>query len=211
MQQLAEWLSQPSNVLWCESKYTITPHVAEFWNTLTGIPYVLLGLWGYSNTTNIKCILWLQVIFIGIGTSAFHGTLTLGGQLLDEISIVLFLATAGSALLEIRSLYSQLIHIGLVICMLVHPATNCYALFGVGLLVVLPMTIRFCNVPNVIYRLKISTMCILTIAGIICWCFDKFDCAGGGYLHAIWHLIMIFVAWLVIESIDLPNERIRED
>lgn len=207
MQKLTEWLSQPSDVLWCESKYSISPHVAEFWNTLTGIPYILLGLWKFGNTTNVKRMLWLQVTFVGIGTSAFHGTLTLGGQLLDEISIVLFLATAGSILLNIRPFYSRLMHTGLVVCMLVHPSTNCYALFGVGLLVAWPMTVRFCSVSNMIYRLKILAMCVLTIAGIVCWCFDKFDCAGEGYLHAVWHLIMILVAWLVIECISLPNQR----
>ena len=202
--QVIDWFTQPSDVHWCEPKYSVTPHFAEFWNTLTGVPYVLLALWGFTHSRGLKRLLWVQVAFIGIGTSAFHGTLTLGGQLLDEISIVLFLATAGSALLQLRLLYSRLIHLGLVTCMLVHPPTNCYALFGVGILVVGPMTYRFYYVENFRLRVKIFTMCVLTIGGIICWCLDKFDCAGNGYLHAIWHLIMVFVAWLVIESLYTP-------
>lgn len=192
-----EYFTQASNVEWCEDKYVITPYIAEFWNTLTGIPYMYMAIVGVLTArTRFERALWTEVFFIGFGTSMFHGTLTLGGQLVDEIAIILFLMTSSMRLNHVHQLYQSVIYIASVALMLIYPQINCYMLFVVGLAVAAPLGNRM--IKERYDRLQIFMTGALTIAGIICWSIDKFECGGWGYLHALWHIIMLPVIKNVI-------------
>lgn len=196
-----EYFMQTSDVEWCETKYAITSYVAEFWNTITGIPYVYMAINGIMQSkTRIERIMWIEVMFIGIGTSLFHGTLTLGGQLVDEIAIIMFLMTASMTLMKMR--YQFFVYIISFGIMLIYPAINCYMLFGVGLSVAIPLGHQMLQNKN---RLRIIITGIMVIIGIICWSIDKFECGGWGYLHAIWHLIMMPVIKNVVIITNLSR------
>lgn len=100
---------------WCEPNYNFSPKIAEFYNTVSKdycsltnnnnvsnfcfkfsnvlflvMPPILMHLfkpYGKYVHQGIH-IVWLMLIVVGISSAYFHATLSLIGQLLDEISIL---------------------------------------------------------------------------------------------------------------------------
>ncbi|KAJ9471455.1 putative alkaline ceramidase dcd3B [Diplonema papillatum] len=96
MEDEGYWGPVTSAVDWCEDNYRVTVYVAEFFNTLSSLPMVLLAAYAlllsarrqHTRSTlfyNIACVLTMAV---GAGSMAFHGTLTHAGQVLDEVPML---------------------------------------------------------------------------------------------------------------------------
>ncbi|KAI9179426.1 alkaline ceramidase ydc1 [Blastocladiella emersonii ATCC 22665] len=78
---------------WCESDFDVVWFIAEFINTLSNIPMILLGLYGMYNARKYgyeaRFLLgYAALAFVGFGSAAFHGFLTYRAQLLDETPMV---------------------------------------------------------------------------------------------------------------------------
>ncbi|CAE6432004.1 unnamed protein product [Rhizoctonia solani] len=97
------WGLHTATIDWCEDNYTHTHYVAEWYNTISNIPFILLGLFGaYSCLAshlqpNRKPLPDRQrhvagnlgIMFIGFGSSIFHATLKWHAQvLLDELPMI---------------------------------------------------------------------------------------------------------------------------
>lgn len=91
---------ESSSVSWCESNYTINRFICEFNNTLSSFMYIFFGIYQllyyskYLNKKNNKLffkLLFITNIIIGIGSILFHSTLSIFGQLVDELSIIVFI------------------------------------------------------------------------------------------------------------------------
>jgi len=101
------WGNHTSTIDWCEDKYVHTNYIAETYNTLSNIPFILLGLHGYfsslalTSTTSTSshpqphpnryryALAHMGIALIGMGSSAFHGTLKWHAQvLLDELPMI---------------------------------------------------------------------------------------------------------------------------
>lgn len=83
---------------WCELNYTHTPYIAEFYNSLTNFPTILLGLYGAYRS--IKgglrkrfALGFLGLTGIGLGSFGFHASLKWEWQLMDELPMVCLLLT----------------------------------------------------------------------------------------------------------------------
>ena len=79
------WGKQDVSVFFCEDKYSHSNYIAEYYNTITAIPYIIVGIFYYR--TKLKNI-GISIIFLGIGTGVLHCTLRYYGQMLDEISML---------------------------------------------------------------------------------------------------------------------------
>lgn len=86
----------PSSISWCESNYVNSEYIAEYWNTLTGICLSISGIVFYMNNRSLFSDLkpnftriTLLLVFVGIGTMLFHGTLYYPFQLLDELPMLM--------------------------------------------------------------------------------------------------------------------------
>ncbi len=85
----------PASVDWCEPNNTYGPYVAELWNTVSTLPLILLGLYGFWRCTQVEGgvarrfpLLFLALSIVGAGSSAFHGTMLQAAQALDELPMI---------------------------------------------------------------------------------------------------------------------------
>ncbi|KAG9083143.1 hypothetical protein FRC07_014000, partial [Ceratobasidium sp. 392] len=109
------WGNHTATIDWCEDNYTHSHYIAEWYNTISNIPFIVLGLFGaYSALRTIPghkplphglryAAANLGTMAIGLGSFVFHATLKWHAQvLLDElpmifvVSLVLYLVCADS-------------------------------------------------------------------------------------------------------------------
>ena len=206
-----------SPVDWCEANYTVTPYIAEFVNTISNVfflfaPMGSIKLWS-SYAKNVSPgihLVWIFFAIIGVSSAYFHATLSLLGQLLDELSIVWVLMVSYSLFTPIsyrpkifqknQKLYRvTLLLLGIFVTAscFVQPVVNAYALFifGVPAVTMLAKETRRSKEQSVARLGKITLIALLFAA--ISWVSDKFLCSvwrslNFAVLHGIWH-VLIFV------------------
>jgi len=83
----------PASEDWCEPNFLHSRVVAEAFNTLSSVPIVLAA--GYATVraarggAAARCVLPSALMTaVGVGSCAFHGTLTRAGQAADELPMV---------------------------------------------------------------------------------------------------------------------------
>ena len=91
---------QTSPMKWCESIYKYSIYIAEFWNSLTSLSFLLVALYCYINQKNrkvsfadhykVKKLLFLLSL-ISPTSIIFHVTLNFYAQFIDELSVMIFL------------------------------------------------------------------------------------------------------------------------
>lgn len=84
-----------ASVDWCEPNYTHGPWVAEWWNTLSSLPLVFLGLYGLWHSVRLRrqleprfAVLFAALAVVGAGSVAFHGTMLKVAQAADELPMI---------------------------------------------------------------------------------------------------------------------------
>merc|ERR1712127_114270 len=80
------WGKPDVSVSFCENKYVVSDYIAEYYNTMSALSYVIVGLLFYK--TKLKKLSKI-IILLGIGTALLHSTLRFYGQWLDEISMLI--------------------------------------------------------------------------------------------------------------------------
>lgn len=90
------WGAPTSTIDWCEANYAHSFYVAEWFNTLSSLAMValgLLGLWRHRRVLEPRFLCAFGLLsLVGLGSIAFHGTLRFGLQMLDELPM-LYLVT----------------------------------------------------------------------------------------------------------------------
>ncbi|GMH71051.1 hypothetical protein TrRE_jg8389 [Triparma retinervis] len=87
------WGPTTSTIDWCERNYVVSWYIAEFWNTISNLTYVLVGLMGifqaYKHRYETRFVLiGVGIMIVGFGSSAFHGTLLFEFQMADELPMM---------------------------------------------------------------------------------------------------------------------------
>ncbi|UJR32454.1 hypothetical protein I4U23_019916 [Adineta vaga] len=87
------WSPSTSSIDWCERNYVVTYYIAEFWNCISSLLMCLFSMILIVQGLYYKIerrFLWLSFSFglVGFGSAYFHGTLTLFGQMTDELPMV---------------------------------------------------------------------------------------------------------------------------
>ena len=75
------------NIQFCEKKYDITNYIAEYYNTVSNIYYLLPLITPGANRRVAKAS-----AIVGIGSAFFHATNTYYGELIDETAIIYLLS-----------------------------------------------------------------------------------------------------------------------
>ncbi|KAJ3331064.1 Alkaline ceramidase 3 [Kappamyces sp. JEL0680] len=88
------WGPPTSTLDWCEPNYVTLYYVAEFWNTISNIPFIVASVVGVCNCIALGAEvrdyvnMAIGVFLIGVGSLAFHATLLYESQLLDELPML---------------------------------------------------------------------------------------------------------------------------
>eukprot|EP01012_Entosiphon_sulcatum_P057986 TRINITY_DN818_c0_g1_i2.p1 TRINITY_DN818_c0_g1~~TRINITY_DN818_c0_g1_i2.p1 ORF type:complete len:319 (+),score=46.92 TRINITY_DN818_c0_g1_i2:24-959(+) len=112
------WGPPTSTIDWCELNYVWSPYIAEFWNTLSSVAMVIVGLAGmfahwHSHSASGRDsglpepeqrfrLAFFLVAIVGVGSILFHMTLQHIPQLLDELPMVWSAVCMAYASLEDR-------------------------------------------------------------------------------------------------------------
>lgn len=92
------WGEMDSLHIFCEPKYATSAYFAEFYNSVSSLMYCAAG--GLLLTKqpvradSVVLTLALCLITIGVGSTAFHGTMRYSYELWDELPMVAFMAVA---------------------------------------------------------------------------------------------------------------------
>ncbi|KFM58330.1 Alkaline ceramidase, partial [Stegodyphus mimosarum] len=208
-----------SPVDWCEGNYLISPMIAEFVNTISNIlffvfPPLLIGLFReYAQYVNRGVyLIWALLLTVGLTSAYFHATLSLVGQLLDEVAILWLLMAAFALWLPRRyfafgikerktfQIWMLVLCCGATCLACLHPVLNAFALMGLGIpsTALLIAEIRRCRNLRVV---KLGYRCAwVWIAAVICWINDRLFCEiwsklNFPYLHGAWHILIAIAAY----------------
>ncbi|KAL1916067.1 uncharacterized protein VTP21DRAFT_6071 [Calcarisporiella thermophila] len=90
------WSPSTSTVDWCEKNYQVSNYIAEYFNTLSSLFISIIGLIGlflhYEHERRVR-LLFCTLFIVGLGSTAFHGTLLFPGQMMDESSMIFMILT----------------------------------------------------------------------------------------------------------------------
>lgn len=213
-----DFLPLSSQVDWCEANYSVVPGIAEFWNTISNsiffiIPPILIYL--FKQYQRQVCsgvnVVWVLLIFVGAGSVYFHSTLSLVGQLLDEVAILYVCLAAlanwvpSSYLPNVFKkdrkkfyIFLSLSGICTTAVAFIKPEVNHLLLFSFGIpgLYLLVNELRNCDCPRVYHVGVMSAVWFFTAVG--CWISDRFFCdqISFQYLHCAWHIFICLGSYM---------------
>lgn len=212
--------TQTATIDWCEPNYELSYYVAEFWNTLSNLAFILpqivqyFALKKHENVESAFRRAFLSLALVGVGSFCFHMTLSRPMQMFDETSMIL-VSLHGFYLLYIiknptvnrQYLTALLICYGLVFLSLYvflvdwpvfHHTTFALLVYAS---VALGYQLKSRHGPHY----KFWTVLIMQHLGFAFWIFDKHYCdvltrfrehhvpsfiRPAFQFHAIWHLLM---------------------
>ena len=87
------WGAVTSSIDWCERNYVVSYFIAEFWNTLSNVVFLLLAAWGLWQCSKYKheprfVFTFASVAVVALGSTAFHASLSYIGQMADELPML---------------------------------------------------------------------------------------------------------------------------
>ncbi len=184
------WGRPDISVSFCEDKYKENKYIAEYYNTISAISYLLVGLFFYK--TKIKS-LGLIIIMLGIGTILLHGTLRYYGQWLDELSM-LSLSFNIIKKLRLEKLKKHTSNLYLIALLGNYFIFEKYFYYFVIIFLCLQIYIYLLGRRLRSYTIKkyilIKLYSIVFFLSTFCWLLDQFFCdyVKKYQLHAIWHV-----------------------
>lgn len=196
----------------CEKNYAVSSYLAEFYNTLSNIPCILLALIGLINALRQRfekrfSFLHISNIILALGSMLFHATLQRGQQRSDETPMV------WEILLYLYILYSPDWHYRSTIPTFLFIYGAAFALlhsllpFGLGFkvhyailsLLCIPRMYKYYIHTQDLSAKRVAKWYLATLfLGSLCWLFDRVLCkeiSGWAFNpqgHAIWHVLMGF-------------------
>lgn len=177
------WGIKDSSSYFCEKPYSHNNYIAEYYNTLSAIPYLLVGIYIYA-VLNYKNI-GRSVVCIGLGTIMLHGTQRYYGQWADEMSMIYFCFTIIQRLN--KRIHNSMLGLIYMFYYIVCDYWFFFIIIFYGLMRYLFYLLKHKKKKkNKFFKI---TKNILLLSSFL-WLFDQISCdtIGNFYLHAIWHI-----------------------
>ncbi|XP_076917179.1 alkaline ceramidase-like [Bidens hawaiensis] len=213
------WGPVTSSTEWCEQNYVYSSYIAEFYNTISNIPSIILSFVGLVIALSQRfekrfSILHISNMILAIGSMLFHATLQRLQQQGDETPMV------WEMLLYIYILYSPDWHYKSTMPTFLFLYGALFAIFhsqirfDIGFKVHYIILCLLC-IPRM-YKYYIHTQdksakrvaklyIITLLIGLTCWICDRLFCKSVSLWHvnpqghALWHLFMAFNSYFANE------------
>lgn len=80
----------------CEAKYVMSPYIAEFWNTVSNLPFFIipgvLSLYRGWNVLDLRMkVAWCTYFTTGMGSFMFHASMRFKWEMLDELPMLVLM------------------------------------------------------------------------------------------------------------------------
>jgi len=220
-----EPLSSPID--WCEENYKVHPQIVEFWNSLSSFALFIAAFVAprficpdvHEHEPKLWMI-WASMACVGIGSVTFHATLSVAGQILDELPICMLsmfgvfmirpLHKWNASLRE--TLFSGPVFVGTLFgstlaCLLFPVLSHVFCVSWMPILLYTYASEYMSS--NSLAKKHAKGMFTLTLTffagAFTCWLLDRFSCERitsifGYYpqLHAWWHVLISFTFWCAV-------------
>ena len=199
------WGTPDVSVSFCEDKYVVSNYIAEYYNTMSALSYVIVGL--IFSRTRLKRLSKI-IMMLGIGTALLHGTLRFYGQWLDEISMLIL---SFYIIKEVRWLRFKKTTNELYLFPLILPYFVLQKYFSYFFVIFTTLQIYTYKIAQKDYKkcskreyCLIKTYSIILIFSTFCWFLDQVFCdyVREFQLHAVWHagtaLSLLLGLWAII-------------
>jgi len=231
------WFEYETGQSWCESanKYQTIAFVAEFANTISNLPIIVLPLLNvvllrrYVSTVNWEvAIPHLLLTFNGFASAYYHATVTLFGQLVDELSLLWLIESCLVVYLPIMRSFPDsrkdprlrlsLLFVATAVSGLcfIRPDLNALALmaFSVPGFALLYQEGVKSGIEHV-RRFSWQVMALWIMASS-CWIADRLLCPvwlrlGFPYLHAAFHILSSLAAYILFVLLSLLDMERRSN
>ncbi|GAV58991.1 Ceramidase domain-containing protein [Cephalotus follicularis] len=197
---------------WCEKNYVYSAYIAEFFNTISNVPGILLAIIGLINALRQRfekrfSVLHISNMILAIGSMLYHATLQRFQQQGDETPMV------WEMLLYIYILYSPDWHYRSTMPTFLFFYGAAFAIihaffrFGIGFkvhyvilcLLCIPRMYKYYIHTNDANAKRLAKFYLGTISvASLCWVFDRALCEDVSHWHfnpqghALWHIFMGF-------------------
>tara|TARA_Y100000389_G_scaffold171438_1_gene179100 strand:+ start:598 stop:1287 length:690 start_codon:yes stop_codon:yes gene_type:complete len=196
-----------SDIDWCEQNFVYSDYIAEFYNTISNIPFIGFYYLGLYTFKHFHCqgddkFLYGCLLFTGISSFYFHATLSLFSQLLDEFCIIFLLANTLIMIYKNKNIRFAIKGYTLThsIVMCYYPFINIPVLFMIGFTVWKILRDKFKKYHDISFKKYWSLAQYFFILSVCCWLIDKFLCTytHGIQFHALWHIFSAVCAYYSI-------------
>ena len=182
------WGNPDASVSFCEDKYNVLPYVAEYYNTMSAISYLIVGLI-FKNFTKLQKIS-NSILFLGVGTMLLHGTLRKYGQWIDECGMLSF---SYDVIVEFRRRKNKttnyLYFVALIGSYFMLVKFHFFVLLFLGLQLYIFLLSKESH-KNTREKLLIQAYGVVFLVSMFFWVLDQFYCSytKNYQLHALWHV-----------------------
>jgi len=210
MYNIINYLS--SNIDWCEDNFVYNSYIVEMFNSLSSFALVIASLFGIFFYPESK-ILYSSLIPIGITSAYFHGSLSLLGQLLDELSILFTMIFVFHYINNhikhfINKYLLFIINFYQVYYAIMFPDYNRLVFFTYSFIFV-KMINPIINSSNYEIKNNILLSQFLFFISVIFWAVDYFFCIKTINFHALWHIIISFTTYFLFKFLHYIKKEIE--
>ena len=176
------WGPEDTSVHFCEDKYVRSPWIAEYFNTISSIYYVLVGL--YFLKTRISN-LGQSLILVGLGAFALHMTLRVYAQMFDEIAMIILSYDTVCYIKKTSRYWVIPIISGYIV--LHEYFVYFFVFFAAAQIYLADLGLKITKGRKKWFIIGYITLFLM---GTICWLLDQFACyyVKNYQMHAFWHL-----------------------
>jgi len=181
------WGPEDTSVHFCEDKYTKHPRVAEYYNTISSLYYIVIGILFLNSRISH---LGKSLIIVGIGAFLLHMTLRYYAQMLDEAAMLVISFDA------VRHIKKNTISRWFLVPLLtLYVIFHNYFIYFFVIFALFQIYMAHIGLqitrPGSYQKLFIIGYIILFSSGTACWLCDQFLCDyfKDYQMHAWWHIL----------------------
>jgi len=181
------WGPEDTSVHFCEKNYEQVWWAAEFFNTISSLFYVIVGIFFLGSRLDR---LGKALIGVGIGAVILHMTMRYYGQWIDEIAMIVL------CFLSAKAVKKNLSNVFLVPILFLYGLLNQYFVYFFGVFTLAQFYILYYTLKQIKRVKKICSMgyIVFFLLGSSCWLADQMLCelTQPYQLHAWWHFFTAF-------------------